>query len=138
MADVDCIWTFILIHYSTGCRRLVRHQPSPPSCRRSRPRDRRSRLRRTLSPPTGKIIFQLLSCLYLYDSVIQVPVRIRKESRRPTSGVDIPFRQYTGFRRHREVCAKPVYRRATPQGSLRKAGIPASDVLKVKDPVRWS
>ena len=28
-----------------------------------------------------KIIFQLLSCLYLYDSGIQVPVRIRKQSR---------------------------------------------------------
>ena len=40
--------------------------------------------------------------------------------------------QYTGVRRHREVCAKPVYRRATPQGSLRKAGIPACDVLRVK------
>ena len=51
--------------------------------------------------------------------------------------------RYTGVRRHREICAKPVYRRATPQGScaqpvywratpqgsLRKAGIPASDVL---------
>ena len=29
----------------------------------------------------GKIIFQLLSCLYLYDSGIPVPVRIRKQSR---------------------------------------------------------
>ena len=27
-----------------------------------------------------KIIFQLLSCLYLYDSGIPVPVRIRKQS----------------------------------------------------------
>ena len=32
-----------------------------------------------------KIIFQLLSCLYLYDSGIPVPVRIRKQI------------QYTGF-----------------------------------------
>ena len=29
----------------------------------------------------GKIIFQLLSGLYLYDSGIQVPVHIRKQSR---------------------------------------------------------
>ena len=34
-----------------------------------------------------KIIFHLLSCLYLYDSGIPVPVRIRKQS------------LYTGFRR---------------------------------------
>ena len=72
-----------------------------------------------------KIIFQLLSCLYLYDSGIPVPVCIRKQSR------------YTGFRRHREVCTKPVYRRATPQGSLRKAGIPASDVLRVNISNDW-
>ena len=29
----------------------------------------------------GTIIFQLLSCLYLYVSGIPVPVRIRKQSR---------------------------------------------------------
>ena len=34
---------FVRIHYLTDRRRLVRHQPSPPSCRRSRPQDRRSR-----------------------------------------------------------------------------------------------
>ena len=45
---------------------------------------------------------------------------------------DIPCRWYTGFRRHRKVCAKPVYWRLTPQGRLRKAGILASDVLRVK------
>ena len=71
----------------------------------------------------GKIIFQLLSCLYLYDSGIQVPVRIRKHT--------LTYRAYTDFRRHRKVCAKPVYRRPTPQGSLRKAGIPSSDVLRI-------
>ena len=49
----------------------------------------------------GKIIFQLLSCLYLYDSGIQVPVRIKKQSR------------YTGFRRQALT--------------YRSAGIPASD-----------
>ena len=68
-------------------------------------------------------MFQLLSCLYLYDSGIQVPVCIRKQSRStdfwrlaliyravglPTSGagVDIPCRRSTDFWRRREVCAK--------------------------------
>ena len=78
----------------------------------------------------GKNYFSALSCLYLYDSGIPVPVRIRKQSLTP--GVDIPCRRYTGFRRHREVCAKLVYRLPTPQGSLCKADIPASDVLMVK------
>ena len=81
-----------------------------------------------------KIIFQLLSCLYLYDSGILVPVRLENKTGIPACDmpvVDIPCRRYTGIRRHREVCAKSVYRRATPQGSLRKAGIPASDVLRV-------
>ena len=45
--------------------------------------------------------FQLLSCLYLYNSGIQVPVRIRKQSR------------YTGVRRLALT--------------YRYAGIPASD-----------
>ena len=31
------------------------------------------------------------------------------------------------MRRHGEVCAKPVYRRATPQESLCKASIPVCD-----------
>ena len=63
-----------------------------------------------------QIIFQLLSCLYLYDSGIPVPVRIRKQSR--YTGVrrlELTYRaasiqaidatgkfaqsQYTGFRR---------------------------------------
>ena len=48
-----------------------------------------------------EIIFQLLSRLYLYDSGIQVPVRIRKQSR------------YTGVRRLALT--------------YRSAGIPASD-----------
>ena len=78
----------------------------------------------------GKIIFQLLSCLYLYDSGIQVSVLIRKQSwytgvRRlaltyraasiPASDATGKFSQswYTGVRRHRQVCAKPVYRRPT-------------------------
>ena len=43
MADVDCIRIFFCIHYPTGRRRIVRHQPSSPSCRRSRFRGRRDR-----------------------------------------------------------------------------------------------
>ena len=31
MADVDCIQTFVRIHYPTGRRHLIRHQPSPVS-----------------------------------------------------------------------------------------------------------
>ena len=74
-----------------------------------------------------KIMFQLVSCLYLYDSGIQVPVCIRKQSLYtdfwrlalihravgiPTSGacVNIPCRRYTNFWQHRKVCAKSVYR----------------------------
>ena len=78
----------------------------------------------------GKTIFQLLSCLYLYDSGIQVPVHIIKQSRYtgfrslvstyraasiPASDATGKFAQsrYTGVRRHREVCEKPVYRLPT-------------------------
>ena len=63
-----------------------------------------------------KIIFQLLFCLHLYDSGIQVPVLIRKQSRYtdfwrlaltyraagiPTSDATEKFAQswYTSFRR---------------------------------------
>ena len=78
----------------------------------------------------GKIIFQLLSYLYIYDSGILVPVRIRKQSRYtgvrrlaltyraagiPAYDATGKFAQsrYTGVRRHREICAKPVYRLPT-------------------------
>ena len=44
------------------------------------------------------IIFQLLSCLYLYDSSIPMPVRNRKQIR------------YTGFWRWRWYTVPPVYR----------------------------
>ena len=81
----------------------------------------------------GQIIFQLLPCLYLYDSGIQVPVRIRKQSWYtdfwrlaltyraagiPTSDATGKFAQswYTDFWRHRETCAKPVYRLPTSYG----------------------
>ena len=73
------------------------------------------------------IIFQLLSCLYLYDSDILVPVRNIKQIRYtgfwpvaliyraadiPDSGggVDTPCRRHTDFWRRSEVCAKSVYR----------------------------
>ena len=77
-----------------------------------------------------QIIFQLLSCLYLYDSGISVPVRIRKQSRytgvrrlaltyhaagilaSDATGKFVQSR-YTSMRRHRKVCAKPVYRLLT-------------------------
>ena len=74
-----------------------------------------------------KIISQLLSCLYLYDSGIPVPVCIRKQSLYtdffqlalihravgiPTSVacVNIPCRRYIDYWPLREVCAKSVYR----------------------------
>ena len=73
----------------------------------------------------GTIIFQLLSCLYLYDSGMPVPVSSRKQSRYtgvrrlaltyraagiPASDATGKFaqRRYTGVRRHMEICAKPV------------------------------
>ena len=83
-----------------------------------------------------KIIFQLLSCLYLYDSGIPVPVCVRKQSQYtgdwPVAliyraagipeiggGVDIPCPRYTGIWRCREVCAKPVYRHLASKGLIR-------------------
>ena len=63
-------------------------------------------------------------CQYALENKVDIPAS--------NAGVDIPCRRYTGFRRHWEVCTKPVYRRPTLQGSLRKAGIPATDVLRVK------
>ena len=79
------------------------------------------------------IIFQLLSCLYLYDSGMLRPVCIRKQMlysvfRRlavihraagiPTSGAcgNIPCRRYTAFWRRMEVCAKSVYRLLASKG----------------------
>ena len=70
--------------------------------------------------------------LWLGHSGASTHSKTKPVYRRPTPGVDIPCRRYTGFRRHREVSAKPVYGHPTPQGNLRKAGIPASDVLRVK------
>ena len=67
----------------------------------------------------GTIIFQLLSCLYLYDSGVPVPVSCEKQTRYisvrrlaltyraagiPASDVTGKFAQsrYTGVRRHRK------------------------------------
>ena len=81
----------------------------------------------------GKIIFQLLSCLYLYDSGIRVRVCIRKPSRStdyrpvvfiyravgqqtPGTGADIPCRRSTDSWHRREVCAKSVDRLLASKG----------------------
>ena len=73
MADVDCIRIFVRIHYPTGRRRLIRHQPSPPSCHRSRPRDRRdrrSRPHRTLSPPATSLVVPTISSTFSSKSAV--------------------------------------------------------------------
>ena len=79
------------------------------------------------------IIFQLLCCLYLYDSEMLGPVCIRKQRlytvrRRgstihriagiPSSGAcgNEPFGRYTVVRRRRKVCAKSVYRLPASKG----------------------
>ena len=80
------------------------------------------------------IIFQLLSCLYLYDSSIVVPAQIRKQNR------------YTGFQPGAFRAVPSVYRplacgvdnRASGYRLLAvaliycAAGIPASGVQRVK------
>ena len=60
------------------------------------------------------IIFQLLSCLYLYDLGIPVPVRIRKQIR------------YTGFWPVVLRTVPPVYRLLACDVDNRAAGILAS------------
>ena len=77
---------------------------------------------------TETIIFQLLCCLYLYDSGMLGPVCIRKKQRLytvfrrgstihraagiPSSGAcgNEPFERYTAVWQGREVFAKSVYR----------------------------
>ena len=66
------------------------------------------------------IIFQLLSCLFLYDSGIPVPVRIRKQIR------------YTGFWPVALITVPPVYRLLAVAVIYHVAGIPASGVQRVK------
>ena len=63
------------------------------------------------------IIFQLLSCLYLYDSGISVPVRIRKQIR------------YTGFWPVALNTVPPVYRILAVALIYRAAGIPTSGAV---------
>ena len=65
------------------------------------------------------IIFQLLSCLYLYDSGIPVPVRIRKQIR------------YTGFWPVALTTVPPVYRLLAVALIYRAASILAYGVQRV-------
>ena len=80
------------------------------------------------------IIFQLLSCLYFYDSGIEVPVCIRKPSR---STVYQPERSYTVPSVNRLPAGAFIYRAVGQQtsgsvGSLRKVGRPSPGVQRVK------
>ena len=68
------------------------------------------------------IIFQLLSCLYLYDSSIVVPVHIRKQN------------WYTGFQPGAFRAVPLVYRPLACGVDNRAAGIPASGVQRVNQP----
>ena len=67
------------------------------------------------------IIFKLLSCLYLYDSGIPVPVRIRKQI------------CYSGFWPVALITIPPVYRLLACGIDNRAAGIPASGVQNVNN-----
>ena len=60
------------------------------------------------------VIFQLLTCQYLYDSGILVPVRIRKQI------------WYTGFWPVALITVPPVYRLLACGIDNRAASIPAS------------
>ena len=119
MADVDCIRTFVRIHHLT--RTLAARCPNGKTFHKN-----------SLCFMV-KIIFQLLSCLYVYDSRIPVPVCIRKQSlytdvwrlalihravgiQTSGAGVDILCRRYTDFWRRREVCANSVYRLMASKG----------------------
>ena len=65
------------------------------------------------------IIFQLLSCLYLYDSGNPVPVRIRKQIR------------YTGFWPVALITVPPVYRLLAMALIYLAAGIQTYGVQRV-------
>ena len=84
---------------------------------------------------TETIIFQLLCCLYIYDSGMLGPVCIRKQrlytvrwrgstihraAGIPSSGAcgNEPFGRYTAVRRRREVCAQSVYRLPASKGLI--------------------
>ena len=80
------------------------------------------------------IIFQLLSCLYFYDSGIEVPVCIKKPSR---STVYQPEHSYTVPSVNRLPAGAFIYRavgQQTPSGvgRLRKVGRPSLGVQRVK------
>ena len=80
------------------------------------------------------IIFQLLSCLYFYDSGIEVPVCIKKPSQ---STVYQPERSYTVPSVNRLPAGSFIYRavgQQTPSSveSLRKVGRPSPGVKSVK------
>ena len=68
------------------------------------------------------IIFQLLSCLYLYDAGIPLPVCIRKQIR------------YTGFWPVAFRTVPPVYRLLACGVENHAAGIPTSGVQMVNTP----
>ena len=98
VADVDCIRTFVLIHYPTGRHRLVCHQPSPPSCRRSRPRDCRSRprscLHRTLSPHAASLVVPTISSMFSSKSTI-AKFRIARQKKMANVDSNIQHRHVT-------------------------------------------
>ena len=94
MADVDCIRTFVRIHYPAGRRRFVCHQPSPPSCRWSRPRDRRSCPRRTLSPPAASLVVPNISSTFSSKSAIS-KFRIARQTKMADVDSNIQHRQVT-------------------------------------------
>ena len=80
------------------------------------------------------IIFQLLSCLYFYDSRIEVPVCIKKSSR---STVYQPECSYTVLSVNRLPAGAFIHRAVGQQtlssvGSLRKVGRSSPGVQRVK------
>ena len=79
------------------------------------------------------IIFQLMSCLYFYDSGIEVPVCIRKPSR---STVYQPVASYTVPSINSLLAPALIYRAISQQtpgsvGKLRKVGRPSPGVQRV-------
>ena len=86
-------------------RRLVRHQPSPPSCRRSRPRDRQDRL--TLSPSVASLVVPTISSTFSSKSAI---TKFRKARQTKMADVDCIWtfvRIYYPTGRRRLVCQQP-------------------------------
>ena len=92
------LYTNLRLHnYLTGRRRLVRHQPSLPSCRRSRPRDRRdrrSRPCRTLSPPAASLVILTISSTFSSKSAI-AKFRNARQTKMADVDSNIQHRQVT-------------------------------------------